>query len=186
MSSFHKKLAGHIREKGLMEKWSNSPSYQYALELLGSPVYGMPRKEMKKMLAEIISEKGETSPKKPSRTAGRRIESDEFLASFEWRRVRMAALRKYGPRCMCCGATPRDGLMMHVDHIKPRKVYPELALSLDNLQILCEVCNHGKGNWDMTDWRPGFRHVMDCAAGALNHSIELSEKKDGVTRKEPH
>jgi 5-methylcytosine-specific restriction endonuclease McrA len=79
--------------------------------------------------------------------------SDEFLASYEWRRVRMSALKHYGPRCQCCGATPRDGARMNVDHIKPRKLFPSLALSLDNLQILCNECNHGKGNWDMTDWR---------------------------------
>lgn len=29
----------------------------------------------------------------------------------------------------------------------------DLALSLENLQVLCAECNHGKGNWDMTDWR---------------------------------
>ena len=81
------------------------------------------------------------------------VNGDAFLKSFEWRRVRMMALKKYGARCQCCGATPADGLMMHVDHIKPRRIFPALALSLDNLQVLCEVCNHGKGNWDMTDWR---------------------------------
>lgn len=79
--------------------------------------------------------------------------SNEFLSSFEWRRVRMEALKKYGPRCMCCGATPATGAVMNVDHIKPRKHFPHLALELDNLQILCEPCNHGKGNWDQTDWR---------------------------------
>jgi 5-methylcytosine-specific restriction endonuclease McrA len=42
---------------------------------------------------------------------------------------------------------------INVDHIKPRKLFPHLALSLDNLQTLCSPCNHGKGNWDMTDWR---------------------------------
>ncbi len=42
---------------------------------------------------------------------------------------------------------------MHVDHIKPRRKYPELALSRSNLQVLCNLCNHGKGNWDETDWR---------------------------------
>ena len=78
---------------------------------------------------------------------------DDFLSTFEWRKVRMVALKKYGPRCQCCGATPADGLKMHVDHIKPRKLYPQLALDVSNLQILCEECNHGKGNWDMTDWR---------------------------------
>lgn len=79
--------------------------------------------------------------------------TDEFLSSYEWRKVRMQVLSKYGTRCQCCGATPEDGVRMHVDHIRPRKVFPELALDLNNLQVLCEACNHGKGNWDMTDWR---------------------------------
>lgn len=80
-------------------------------------------------------------------------DSKEFLMSFEWRRLRMMALKKYGPKCMCCGATPQTGAVMNVDHIKPRKTHPHLALDIDNLQVLCEECNHGKGNWDRTDWR---------------------------------
>lgn len=79
--------------------------------------------------------------------------SDAFLQSYEWKRVRMEALKKYGNRCQCCGATPANGVRINVDHIKPRKLFPSLALSLSNLQVLCEDCNHGKGNWDMTDWR---------------------------------
>jgi hypothetical protein len=79
---------------------------------------------------------------------------DAFLESYEWRRVRMIVLKRDGARCSCCGATPADGLRMHVDHIKPRKTHPELALNTANLQVLCEICNHGKGNWDTTDWRP--------------------------------
>lgn len=81
------------------------------------------------------------------------VATDAFLESFEWRKIRMEALKKYGAKCMCCGATPAIGAVMNVDHIKPRKKFPELALSIDNLQILCHDCNHGKGNWDMTDWR---------------------------------
>lgn len=80
--------------------------------------------------------------------------SDEFLSSYAWRQVRMQALKKYGPVCMCCGATPSTGAVMNVDHIKPRRLFPQLALDIDNLQILCGDCNHGKGNWDQTDWRP--------------------------------
>jgi hypothetical protein len=79
--------------------------------------------------------------------------SDKFLETFEWRRARMKALKRYGARCQCCGASPMTGAVMNVDHIKPRKLFPHLALSLDNLQVLCHDCNHGKGNWDMTDWR---------------------------------
>lgn len=81
------------------------------------------------------------------------IASKEFLLTYEWRRVRMVALKKYGARCQCCGATPATGAVMNVDHIKPRRLFPELALDVDNLQVLCHECNHGKGNWDNTDWR---------------------------------
>lgn len=77
----------------------------------------------------------------------------EFLEGYPWRRLRMEVLRARGAQCECCGATPQDGVRMHVDHIKPRRLFPDLALERSNLQILCEVCNHGKGNWDHTDWR---------------------------------
>jgi uncharacterized protein (TIGR02646 family) len=79
--------------------------------------------------------------------------SPEFLRTYEWRRLRYQALKKYGGRCMACGRTAKHGAVIHVDHIKPRKTHPHLALNFDNLQILCEDDNHGKGNWDSTDWR---------------------------------
>lgn len=78
---------------------------------------------------------------------------DDFLQSYQWRKLRYEAILKYGRKCMLCGATPESGVQIHVDHIKPRKKYPELALDINNLQILCGVCNHGKGNWDESDWR---------------------------------
>jgi 5-methylcytosine-specific restriction endonuclease McrA len=89
-----------------------------------------------------------------SNPAYQQANSDAFLSSFEWRKVRMVALKKYGAKCQCCGATPATGAVMNVDHIKPRRFFPQLALDVNNLQILCNPCNHGKGSWDMTDWRP--------------------------------
>ena len=83
------------------------------------------------------------------------VTSDEFLRCYQWRRLRMEALKKHGARCQCCGNDAKLGAVMHVDHIKARKTHPELALVLGNLQVLCDACNHGKGNWDSTDWRPG-------------------------------
>ncbi len=83
------------------------------------------------------------------------IKSDAFLDTFEWRKVRMEAILKYGKRCQCCGTVPlpSNDVKINVDHVIPRKVDPSLALELSNLQVLCNVCNHGKGNWDTTDWR---------------------------------
>lgn len=104
-------------------------------------------------------------PEKTQRVVG--VASDAFLGTYEWRRVRMVALKKYGARCQCCGASPADGAVMNVDHIKPRKLFPELALDVNNLQILCHECNHGKGNWDMTDWREA--HNVSIDHDAMSH-----------------
>ena len=81
------------------------------------------------------------------------VNSKEFLNSYAWRKLRMVVLTKYGATCQCCGRSRVDGVIIHVDHIKPRRKYPKLALVEGNLQILCHECNHGKGNWDETDWR---------------------------------
>lgn len=92
--------------------------------------------------------------------------SDDFLASYAWRKLRMEVLVERGPTCEACGANAqRDRVKMNIDHIKPRRKYPELALEKSNLQVLCDACNHGKGNWDETDWRvPKPRLVKGGAA----------------------
>lgn len=83
----------------------------------------------------------------------KRAISDKFYNSYAWRKLRYVAIKTCGAKCQCCGRSAADGVVMHVDHIKPRKKFPELALLLSNLQVLCNLCNHGKGNWDETDWR---------------------------------
>jgi 5-methylcytosine-specific restriction endonuclease McrA len=78
----------------------------------------------------------------------------DFYDSKEWKRVRFDVLErhfaKYGHWCLLCHNkfTP-----LHVDHIKPRSKYPELALDANNLQVLCHICNEGKGNRSETDFR---------------------------------
>ena len=106
-------------------------------------------KRTKVAACELMVAKPKSQPVKPSVDPA----SPEFLATYEWRVIRMKALKLHGARCQCCGASAATGEVINVDHIKPRKLFPQLALSLDNLQVLCHDCNHGKGNWDMTDWR---------------------------------
>lgn len=112
---------------------------------LGSPFYPVTASPQK--IAQVQAQVNARKPRVD-------VKTDAFLSTYEWRRVRMEALKKYGAVCQCCGASPSTGAVMNVDHIKPRKLFPQLALDLDNLQVLCHECNHGKGNWDMTDWRP--------------------------------
>lgn len=78
----------------------------------------------------------------------------DFLQSKAWKRLRLQALNRHGRRCQMCGASPQTGAVLNVDHIMPRRLFPELALHIENLQVLCGDCNEGKGNWDMTDARP--------------------------------
>ena len=76
-----------------------------------------------------------------------------FYETREWRDLRFKILRKYGFVCMACGNRPPK-CVLHVDHIKPRSLYPQLELDPENLQVLCEDCNLGKGNKSEDDLRP--------------------------------
>lgn len=117
-------------------------------------VKAAPAKKKKKKFSPGYWPKSQKPNKqRPTRVAGVDVTTTDFLNTYEWRKVRMQALKKYGAKCMCCGATPQTGAVMNVDHIKPRKLFPNLALDINNLQVLCHDCNHGKGNWDHTDWR---------------------------------
>jgi 5-methylcytosine-specific restriction endonuclease McrA len=85
---------------------------------------------------------------------------EEFYKSWEWRTLRMEAIQKHGRSCQCCGSAPgqKDAsgapVRICVDHIKPISKHWHLRLDLSNLQILCDECNQGKGNWSETDFRP--------------------------------
>ena len=77
------------------------------------------------------------------------LESKIFLVSKAWKKIRSIALEIYPKICMNCSAYSNR---FNVDHIYPRKYYPNLALDLNNLQILCPYCNFSKGNTVM-DYR---------------------------------
>ena len=66
--------------------------------------------------------------------------------------ARFEALKKSNGRCVLCGSPPGE-YSLHVDHIRPRSLYPEGELDPKNLQVLCRDCNLGKMNRDQTDWR---------------------------------
>jgi len=91
---------------------------------------------------------------KPPEQKKNNPKSDEFLQSWAWTNLRYRVLKAYGRQCQCCGAKP-PAVVLHVDHIKPRSLYPELALEFDNLQVLCHDCNKGKSNKFEDDFRAG-------------------------------
>jgi HNH endonuclease/Homing endonuclease associated repeat len=63
--------------------------------------------------------------------------------SVNWR-LRAQVLMRDGAACRLCGASVRSGAKLQVDHIHPWSKGGETTI--ENLQILCEVCNIGKGD----------------------------------------
>lgn len=57
--------------------------------------------------------------------------------------IRQAKIRD-NYTCRNCGL--RDKEIMQVDHVKPKSIFPELRLSLDNLVTLCPNCHARKTN----------------------------------------
>lgn len=74
----------------------------------------------------------------------RRIRQSQMAAE----RAKMTAglrydiLKRDGFRCVLCGATARDGVELHVDHIIPVSKGGKTVMS--NLRTLCDRCNLGK------------------------------------------
>ncbi len=89
------------------------------------------------------------------------LKSDDFYQTREWLEFRIQVLARFESRCFACGVTPSDGAVIHVDHIKPRYLYPELAFRMSNMQLLCRDCNFGKG---LNKVR-GFKPILRRAAG---------------------
>lgn len=72
-----------------------------------------------------------------------------FYRTKAWRELRLSILLESDCSCKICGITSERGAILHVDHIKPRSLYPDLALDKSNLQVLCEDCNIAKSNSDL-------------------------------------
>lgn len=118
------------------------------------PISSIPSKNIPSKGAVVIAHPRQAGKKVQQEPQQGSTGSDEdFYKSPAWRRLRYRALVAHGNVCQCCGASPRKGFPLHVDHIRPRSKYPELALEFANLQVLCPDCNLGKSAWDETDWR---------------------------------
>jgi uncharacterized protein (TIGR02646 family) len=60
--------------------------------------------------------------------------------------VNKDALRKSASgKCMYCEGKIEDVSYAHIEHIKPKKKFPELEFEWDNLGFSCQVCNTNKG-----------------------------------------
>jgi 5-methylcytosine-specific restriction endonuclease McrA len=77
----------------------------------------------------------------------------KFYKSKEWKQLRLEAMKRANYECGHCKrmgkVTTRNTInkygrktKMDVNHIKPVRLYPHLALDLDNLEYLCVDCHN--------------------------------------------
>lgn len=89
----------------------------------------------------------------PHETGYENNKKTDFYSSQKWKSLRFEVLSIFGSTCMCCNASKEDGVIIDVDHVYPRSRFPELALEMVNLQVLCNACNEGKLHNKIIDFR---------------------------------
>jgi hypothetical protein len=84
-----------------------------------------------------------------------RGENHYYWKGGSWNYIKTIVRLRDNDICQCTGICQwhlsekcgfKDSYIMHVDHIKPKKLYPELSLSIDNLITICPNCHQFKTN----------------------------------------
>lgn len=92
------------------------------------------RKEEKEKIRALVEKEKARDARQAFIAEQRRLVTDK---------MRYDVLQRDGCRCVICGASAKDGVVLHVDHIVP---LAKGGLSeMSNLRTLCERCNMGKG-----------------------------------------
>ncbi|HQI46873.1 MAG TPA: HNH endonuclease, partial [Bacteroidales bacterium] len=65
--------------------------------------------------------------------------------------IRWQVFKRDNWRCVACGQSADDNVILHIDHILPRSKGGKDEIN--NYQTLCETCNIGKSNKDNTNLR---------------------------------
>lgn len=140
----------NVQSKRILNHWINQPSIENLQKLIISVILDSNNQHQKN-----LEDKGHSRiiVRSEHKNVICGLPSNKFYHTPEWKRLRYQVIRDRGNICECCGTKKSQSIQIHVDHIKPRSIYPELSLKIDNLQILCEACNIGKSNLHEDDWR---------------------------------
>lgn len=80
-------------------------------------------------------------------------------------------LKKDGYKCVLCGLGKKDGVELHVDHIKPKDLGGKATI--ENGQTLCGKHNYLKKNFKQTETgKKMFIHLYELAKAEDNKEIQ--------------
>ena len=77
------------------------------------------------------------------------VSSEEKRKHEKWRHpeIKSALVEETKAKCAYCEGYIEDVSFPHVEHIKPKSKFPELAHLWENLTIACAACNIAKGDY---------------------------------------
>jgi 5-methylcytosine-specific restriction endonuclease McrA len=73
--------------------------------------------------------------------------TDPFYYSTPWRKLRDFVI-SLDPRCYYCLLANRTTLAVIGDHLRPRKLFPELQLIHTNIKPCCDECHNKKRRFE--------------------------------------
>ena len=83
---------------------------------------------------------------------------DPFYLTPEWKALRLERIRLDRYICQHCGVKclgKAKGMPApQVDHVKPRRLCPSMAMDIDNLRTLCHSCHSKRTKADQLDRPP--------------------------------
>src|SRR5690554_3471582 len=88
-----------------------------------------------------------------------------------------------GGRCAYCESNIEDVSYPHVEHIRPKSRFPELAHHWSNLTSACAQCNTAKGDYFDEEW-PVLNPYEDCVSDHIRFLGDFIDWKLGETRGE--
>lgn len=110
-----------------------------------SKEYGISDRQIQRILKELGAIRTQSESYRLAIAQGRMVYHTKPAHLKKHRKSISSALRfmvlaKYNSTCALCGRTPHDNIRIEIDHIDNDATHNVL----DNLQVLCQECNHGK------------------------------------------
>jgi uncharacterized protein (TIGR02646 family) len=106
---------------------------------------------------------------------------DDLIEKYRQEDVREALRRMYsdddGCYCCYCEAQIDEVACDHIEHRKPKAMFPEYAFDWDNLHLACPKCNTNKrAKWD--DQNP----ILDAVIDPIQDHLAYRKSVNGVYR----
>lgn len=121
-------------QSGMAKELHKNPAYAEAHRLTTKANWERPeyREKMKPFLSGDLHPlwKGGVTPI-----------NNRIRRSAAYKHWRKAVLTRDNHTCVSCGATKESGVILHVDHIKPFALFPELRFVVENGRTLCKPCH---------------------------------------------